>query len=607
MNNAKLHPGLADLVVTQYTGGRDQARRFEGRGNAQFIGGHTYVGDFKDGMMDGEGVYKWSDGTIFTGGFRRNTISGFGTYTWPDGTVYVGNVFRGFRHGQGTLKGMNGSPCYDGEWFLGSRHGHGTLSYNLEQSSRYEGSWVNDNREGRGTMYYASGNIYLGEWSKGIKCGVGKMIWNDRGERYVGSWLNDRQNGRGEHVWIEAQPQHQWLGTQRHMCNRFCGQWEAGVRHGVGTFYYANGARYNGQWFHGIKQGNGLFIHDDGALYAGKFWRDHVQKDDTEREYLDANRIQPNVHLHIGDALGESSTIVDQRRLQKNILRANSELKNIYQAYVTNDIERGVFAMSFRQFRLFCFKTSIIPVVLSVSKVNSILLALRRQHAAVINMAVLKNSKLASIPKNIQPGYTETMCSMPSFDAAEAGTEIDMECEPLLYREFVEAVVRIAIAVAAHHNPELVPSAAFQDVMAKYVRPILPLSTEMPEAALSSNHASISLQRAFFLMFNSETGTDEGRVQKLTRIYSSLCILAQKPAPSDTDSLLFLAEGEVLLSEMQSLLPSKCESTIGILDAAFSNLKTEPTPRPARRLPISTMQRYLPLRACHLSSERISR
>ena len=37
----------------------------------------------------------------------------------------------------------------------------------------------------------------------------------------------------------------------------------------------------------------------------------------------------------------------------------------------------------------------------------------------------------------------------------------------------------------------------------------------------------------------------------MTRIYSSLCILAQKTAPSDTDSLLFLAEGEVLLSEDQ--------------------------------------------------------
>lgn len=609
MNAAKLHPGLADLVVTHYIGGRDQAGRFEGHGSAQFIGGHVFTGHFKDGMMEGDGVYRWSDGTLFTGEFRRNSISGLGTYEWPDGTVYVGSVLGGLRHGQGILKGKDGFPLYDGQWYMGRRHGYGILSYNSEQTSRYEGSWKDDHREGKGTMHYPSGNVYSGEWSKGIKCGVGTMLWHDRGERYIGSWLNDQQNGRGEHVWMDCQPEQQWLGTQRHMCNRFHGEWENGVRHGVGTFYYANGARYNGEWCRGIKQGKGLFIHDDGTLYAGKFLHDHAQRDVSLQVVQDATRIQPSLQLHIGDILGAIPNLAAElTRLQKTILRANSELKSIYQAHVTNDIEKGIFAVPFYQLHKICSNCAICPATLSPSKINSILLAMRRQHATVTEVEVLRHNAQSQGHRGaIQPGYASSMCSVPCYDTVRS--EMDMESEPLLYREFVEVIVRIAVAISSRHSPELTPSAAFQEIMANHIRRILPLSVEKPIEGSEmvprwpSKHASISFQQALFVAYhlladNKKAGSESEHADRMSMAYSSLCTLAEWPLSSDTSSLLLLANGEFIKSELQTLFEGKSESSLStIVDVALGNLKSETcisdTRFTVRKVPLASVHRYL--------------
>lgn len=32
------------------------------------------------------------------------------------------------------------------------------------------------------------------------------------------------------------------------MRNRYEGNWKAGLRHGFGVFFYANGSRYEGYW-----------------------------------------------------------------------------------------------------------------------------------------------------------------------------------------------------------------------------------------------------------------------------------------------------------------------------------------------------------------------
>ena len=51
--------------------------------------GH-YEGEFKDGKINGKGIYEWSDGRKYEGTWKNNNMHGAGIYTWPDGRKYIG-------------------------------------------------------------------------------------------------------------------------------------------------------------------------------------------------------------------------------------------------------------------------------------------------------------------------------------------------------------------------------------------------------------------------------------------------------------------------------------------------------------------------------------
>lgn len=59
-----------------------------------------YEGDYRDGKVNGRGVYTWASGTRFEGEFRDDRPDGPGTLTQPNGTVYSGAWTNGcFRQG----------------------------------------------------------------------------------------------------------------------------------------------------------------------------------------------------------------------------------------------------------------------------------------------------------------------------------------------------------------------------------------------------------------------------------------------------------------------------------------------------------------------------
>ena len=55
-------------------------------------------------------------------------------------------------------------------------------------------------------------------------------------------------------------------GSQYPLRNTYDGEFVKGLRHGYGTFHYANGARYEGEWANNMKHGKVLhpqqFIFD---------------------------------------------------------------------------------------------------------------------------------------------------------------------------------------------------------------------------------------------------------------------------------------------------------------------------------------------------------
>ncbi len=52
--------------------------------------GGKYVGEFKDGMYNGQGTETWPDGEEYVGEFKDSKRHGQGAMTYTDGTVDEG-------------------------------------------------------------------------------------------------------------------------------------------------------------------------------------------------------------------------------------------------------------------------------------------------------------------------------------------------------------------------------------------------------------------------------------------------------------------------------------------------------------------------------------
>jgi hypothetical protein len=131
---------LSTVVISSYSGERDERGCYTGAGTAVFHDGNKYEGSFARGLMHGKGVFTWpKQGMIYEGEFTENCITGEGTYNWADGSTYTGGVKDGLRHGTGTFVSANKELCYEGQWQRGKRHGTGTQWYGSTRKSYYTG------------------------------------------------------------------------------------------------------------------------------------------------------------------------------------------------------------------------------------------------------------------------------------------------------------------------------------------------------------------------------------------------------------------------------------------------------------------------------------
>ena len=118
--------------------------------------GH-YVGQFRQNLRNGMGVYTLPDGSIYDGEFRDNIQNGYGIFRWTDGSIYEGGWKDGKRHGtQGILVASDGFR-YEGQWVNNSMEGRGVATYPKGQV--YDGTWVAGKREGRGTIRFTNGAV----------------------------------------------------------------------------------------------------------------------------------------------------------------------------------------------------------------------------------------------------------------------------------------------------------------------------------------------------------------------------------------------------------------------------------------------------------------
>ncbi|KND04473.1 uncharacterized protein SPPG_00200 [Spizellomyces punctatus DAOM BR117] len=204
----------ADIVNTPHWRQKEVAALRNGiRATVYMTNGDRYVGEWKDGLKEGNGTYCYaSTGAVYEGEWARDLRNGFGTYSVPALPQPVqGKTKKPLLPSLPTLKtppraqstpGSHTGPLrkvYAGSWLDDLRHGRGTCFY--EDGSVYDGMWEEDVREGWGRMTYkSSGSVYEGEWHEGMRHGQGVLVLAN-GDRYEGTFLNDMKEGPGRFIY----------------------------------------------------------------------------------------------------------------------------------------------------------------------------------------------------------------------------------------------------------------------------------------------------------------------------------------------------------------------------------------------------------------------
>ncbi len=113
-------------------------------------------------------------------------------YDCGDGWIYTGQMSNGMRHGEGEAKSKKGNT-YGGHW-VNNYLPKGIMHIMGENESIYEGPFNKSfEPDGFGIMRYLAGkrkgDVYVGNFSKGYKQGIGRYTYLD-GKMKFGRWLH---------------------------------------------------------------------------------------------------------------------------------------------------------------------------------------------------------------------------------------------------------------------------------------------------------------------------------------------------------------------------------------------------------------------------------
>jgi hypothetical protein len=99
-----------------------------------------YRGAIRNGRIEGHGSYLDATGLMYEGEWKGGLIHGQGTLKLPSGDEYVGQFRSGRAHGVGRYIDVTGE-IYEGPFVAGLRHGRGTTT--LPNGRTYTSRWTN--------------------------------------------------------------------------------------------------------------------------------------------------------------------------------------------------------------------------------------------------------------------------------------------------------------------------------------------------------------------------------------------------------------------------------------------------------------------------------
>ena len=257
----------------------------DGWGYAHFPdGGQVYI-RFKQGKeVERREPAVWQHHYI--GWFNKNDTTGYGRYYYPQGGFYQGWFKNGKFNGAGRLADAENHTIAERDWEMADPRGEverllketpapaaatarqevrpaATATYSqipeedirpmeafLTQPDpsarhiiRYKGKLVDQKPEGKAQATFDNGDVYNGEWHKGLREGYGEIKYAN-GDEYKGEWKADKRTGKGYY----------FKGPYDYVKGDFVD----GKPHGL-AIRYVNGVRvYNGRWVEGVPQKTGI-------------------------------------------------------------------------------------------------------------------------------------------------------------------------------------------------------------------------------------------------------------------------------------------------------------------------------------------------------------
>eukprot|EP00939_MAST-03C_sp_MAST-3C-sp1_P003223 g3223.t1 len=130
----------------------------------KFADGSVYEGHFKDGKINGRGVYRRVDGVILRGMFKNGLLHGEGSLVDPGGRTYTGTWRNGKLNGYGEMIEKDGDDNVQsvrkGRWADDCLDGYGEMWQ--RNHSFFRGMWRFDRFHGLGTLMYDEANAIRG-------------------------------------------------------------------------------------------------------------------------------------------------------------------------------------------------------------------------------------------------------------------------------------------------------------------------------------------------------------------------------------------------------------------------------------------------------------
>ena len=206
-----------------------------------------YQGCFNEkGQCENYGIWTKNQ-KIYIGNFKNDLFDGIGVYINEKGDYYYGEWKKGKFNGNGQLI-MNNIIIYEGQFQNSLKNGEGTE--NFPDGAIFNGNFENNNKNGKGKLIYSDGSVYEGNFKNSKIEGKGKIFWND-GKKYEGDFKDNKINGKG-------------------------------------VYFYENGLKYEGNFVNNKKQGEGKYIWPDEMEFKGKFVNDLPVGDGMYQDKCDA-------------------------------------------------------------------------------------------------------------------------------------------------------------------------------------------------------------------------------------------------------------------------------------------------------------------------------